>query len=122
MCLYKRPCSPHLFPELSVGKHIGEVCTYDCHAGHHYSVDWTTGLDYWTHRDCLWQEMNRNVPRFDSATQKRYGYLASLPVPGLLHRAQYSDCSIMVQVSVHVFAESDQKLEPVIPETRLSKT
>ena len=77
-------------------------------------LDWTTGFTE--------TASGRNIPRFDSAIQKRHGYLASLPVPGLLHRAQYSDCSIMVQVSVHVFAESDQKLEPVIPETRLSKT
>ena len=118
MCLYKRPCSPHLLPELSIGKHIGEVCTYDCHAGRHYSVDWTTGLDYWIHRDCLWHKYTK----IRQCHTERHGYLASLPVPGLLHRAQYSDCPIMVQVCVHVFAESDQKLEPVILEMRLSKT
>ena len=51
--------------------------------GCYYSVDWTTGLDYWTHGNCLWLEMNTNIPIFDSALQERRGYLASLP--GLLH-------------------------------------
>ena len=27
-------------------------------SGRHYSVDWTTGLDYWTHGNCLWGRLN----------------------------------------------------------------
>ena len=33
--------------------------------GRHYSVDWTTGLDYWTHGKCLWRikEQNFRTPK-----------------------------------------------------------
>ena len=33
------------------GKRIVTVCSalpFHCMTGHHYSVDWTAGLDYWT--------------------------------------------------------------------------
>ena len=31
--------------------------------GRHYSVDWTTGLDYWTHGNCLWGEKGAPMRR-----------------------------------------------------------
>ena len=31
------------------------LTTYYHTDGRHYSVDWTTGLDYWTHGNCLWR-------------------------------------------------------------------
>ena len=34
-----------------------------CHMGRHYSVDWTTGLDYWTHGNCLWGEKGTPMRR-----------------------------------------------------------
>ena len=40
--------------------------------GRHYSVDWTTGLDYWTHRKCL-----RRIKEQDCRTPKSLATLAT---------------------------------------------
>ena len=38
--------------------------------GHPYSVDWTTGLDYWTHGNCLWGEKGTPMRRAKTPSHK----------------------------------------------------
>ena len=38
--------------------------------GRPYSVDWTTGLDYWTHGNCLWGEKGTPMRRAKTPSHK----------------------------------------------------
>ena len=38
--------------------------------GRHYSVDWTTGLDYWTHGNCLWRRKEQEYTEIHTAIQE----------------------------------------------------
>ena len=39
-------------------------------SGRHYSVDWTTGLDYWTHGNCLWRRKEQDYTEIHTAIQE----------------------------------------------------
>ena len=39
-------------------------------SGSHYSVDWTTGLDYWTHGNCLWRRKEQDYTEIHTAIQE----------------------------------------------------
>ena len=68
--------------------------------GCHYSVDWTTGLDYWTHGNCLWRRKEQEYTEIHTTIQESRV---------IFHRSQHVRSAQLRSILVQV---RDQKLEP----------
>ena len=89
----------------------------DIGKGHHYSVDWTTGLDYWTGllgwttgltETTSGGERNKTIPRFDTAIQERRGYLASLPACSARYSVRsWCKCAFLFKIGAVILTQQN---------------
>ena len=115
--LISGPCPP--FENWQRGK--TRITTCINLTGRHYSVDWTTGLDYWTHGKCLWRIKEQNFRAPKSLATLSTALQVVQFIQGQL-RYVYKRDSYRCVVSVRVPDRAERKMWPQNCTTPISTT